>query len=219
MRDPILVTGPARSGTSMVAGILARCGAFTGPTVPANPENPRGFYEHTEIRERVLKRILKEASADPLGVKSFPPPEFRPSFDLRTAVRSRVSVPEDRRWLYKGAKVCLTWRAWAEAFPDAVWILCQRPRDEVVNSCRRSELMGQHSQSVAFWQRWYDHHQARLDEIRAEVDTAFTVRTDEVAEGDFGTIQTAVAAIDGLSWDAEAVRAFVEPGLFGGIGA
>ena len=50
-QSPILVTGCARSGTSLVAGIVNICGAFGGVTRPGNPANEKGLFENISIQE------------------------------------------------------------------------------------------------------------------------------------------------------------------------
>lgn len=68
--SPLFVLGLPRSGTSMIAGAISICGAWTGSTVPGgSPENPKGFFEHTVIREHVTKKILINIECDPLGVR------------------------------------------------------------------------------------------------------------------------------------------------------
>ena len=81
--SPIFITGVPRSGTSMTAGISAELGVFTGATVPPGVSNPKGFFENVEIRESVLKGILKASHFCPLGVKSLPPEDFIGKFNFR----------------------------------------------------------------------------------------------------------------------------------------
>jgi len=71
--SPIFVLGLPRSGTSMVAGALNICGAWTGSTVPGGEQNPKGFFEHTKIREQVTKNILIGLGYHPSGVIKLPP--------------------------------------------------------------------------------------------------------------------------------------------------
>ena len=78
--SPILVTGLPRSGTSMVAGILAEIGIFTGPTIAGGESNPKGFFENEAIREGIIKVILKSRDFCPLGVTSLPPKNFNEVF-------------------------------------------------------------------------------------------------------------------------------------------
>lgn len=57
----LLVTGMHRSGTSATAGALQRLGIYFGEPaelMPANPANPRGYFEHLEvvgIHDRLLR--------------------------------------------------------------------------------------------------------------------------------------------------------------------
>ncbi len=42
----VYITGPARSGTSMTAGLFAKHGVFFGDCRPADDHNPYGYFEH-----------------------------------------------------------------------------------------------------------------------------------------------------------------------------
>ena len=44
MKEPILITGCARSGTSMVAGIINMSGAFGGVMAGPNKNNQKGNF-------------------------------------------------------------------------------------------------------------------------------------------------------------------------------
>ena len=58
-----LILGSGRSGTSMIAGSLARAGYYMGDNLhPANPGNPKGFFEDEEINginEALLAQVLR----------------------------------------------------------------------------------------------------------------------------------------------------------------
>lgn len=215
----ILVTGAARSGTSLVAGALHALGAqLGGETAPGNAQNPRGYFEHLAIREEVTKRYLREIGADPLGVDPLPPLGEIPSAPwLRAAVferlRARPSWPSLSVGpiVLKDAKLALIWPVWAEAFPDAVWVVVRRHPRAIVASCMRTPWMcsSPRAGSSAFWARWWLHHDARLREL--ERRGACVVRSDRVARGLYLGLMGAARAA-GLRWDAEAVRRFVVPG-------
>ena len=51
-KDPILITGLPRSGTSLTAGCLHACGAWVGDTV-------KGLYENEAVREKVVKTFYE----------------------------------------------------------------------------------------------------------------------------------------------------------------
>ena len=125
INQPIFITGCARSGTSMVAGIFARCGAWHGETTGPVPHNPKGQYENTKIRNNVLKPLLKRMGVDVLGQKPLPSMEQVNELLRKlgpsglSAVRDQVEnilaeqgYDWDATWLYKGAKMCLMWPIW-----------------------------------------------------------------------------------------------------------
>ena len=56
---PILITGAARSGTSMTAGNIHKCGAWGGDMAGSTRYNRKGMFENTEIRNTMVKTIMK----------------------------------------------------------------------------------------------------------------------------------------------------------------
>jgi hypothetical protein len=80
-----LILGCGRSGTSMVAGTLAKAGYFMGDNLySARPSNPKGFFEDQEINginEAILAQVLRK----------------RPNFWGRWFFRSRPL--DGQRWL------------------------------------------------------------------------------------------------------------------------
>lgn len=89
-----LILGSGRSGTSMVAGTLARAGYFMGERLHApRPSNPKGFYEDVEVN------AINEAILSP--VTPWLPPRFRPGrlycWLRRTFFPGRPG--EGERWL------------------------------------------------------------------------------------------------------------------------
>ena len=46
-KQPIIITGCARSGTSMIAGIIHLCGAWKGNTSGPNKYNKKGNYNNS----------------------------------------------------------------------------------------------------------------------------------------------------------------------------
>ena len=138
MEAPILVSGCARSGTSLVAQILKECGAWTGETVePCPKSNPDGFFEHKYLRENVNKRILSSNDCDPLGVKKLPEPGSLqyPSFKSEVATALKREGYEGGPWLFKDAKLAYMPELWMREFPKARWVLTRRDGNAIVTSC------------------------------------------------------------------------------------
>ena len=69
---PILVTGCARSGTSMTAGIIDLCEAWGGITSGPNRNNRKGMFENASIRNNLVKPFLANIGADPMGQSPLP---------------------------------------------------------------------------------------------------------------------------------------------------
>ena len=172
---PIIVTGCARSGTSMVAGVLALCGAWVGRVTGATPWNKKGQYENEVIRDHITKPYLRKIGADPLGQQPLPDLKDVAFLAQRDWVEWQVKVigvldqqgyPGDIPWMFKGAKACLIWPLWARAFPNASWIIVRREDTAVIDSCMKTSFMRKR-QSREEWQDWIDHHKLCFADIMA----------------------------------------------------
>lgn len=170
--SPILITGCARSRTSMVAGVINRCGVWGGDMFLSAPGNTLGFYENKDLREKLTKPLLRSWGVDPLGV--YPLPENREGFGrhiYQTALKLILDQGYDgQSWFYKGAKMAYFWKSWHEAFPNAKWVIVRRDKEEIIDSCLRTHFMNQHSHERAFWERWVDETEKRLEELKKYVD-------------------------------------------------
>jgi len=209
LKDPIIITGCARSGTSLTAGILAACGAEFGDTLPGNEDNPKGFFEHKGVRENVIKRYLKRIGADPLGQSPLPPRRDLPPYPgLREDVL-REMRPTTDNWAIKGAKICLMWEEWRNAFPKARWIIVRRPTKDIVASCMKTKFMRAHSDPDG-WSRWVDEHEKRFEDIHKSVQRSSMFYPELMMKG---YLNYARAAVDwcGLRWNESAVKAFIDP--------
>ena len=130
MKDPILITGMPRSGTSLTAGVLAHCGAFTGDTwSPMPPEaNPLGFFENTSLFQRKPPNI----SADRLPK----PHEIQQLANWQRFVRLTLEAQgfrEDQTWLVKRPNFH-SWYAWHHVFPNARWVIVRRDDEGIKKS-------------------------------------------------------------------------------------
>jgi len=215
MIDPILITGCARSGTSMTAGIMDHCGAFGGRTIPGGHANPKGFFENREIRENLLKPYLILCGADPMGQK--PLPELHhllPLENLRAKVETVIKYHgyKDGPWYYKGAKLCLVWPIWHKAFPDAKWVIVRRNDEDIINSCMKTGFMRAYRDPEG-WQKWIDHHKKRFEEMKEIGLQVREVWPTKFVEGDHSEIRETVEWL-GLTFDEKIVEEIVVPNRF-----
>ncbi len=220
MSAPIFVTGLPRSGTSMVAGILALCGAWTGATKGPSPENRKGSFENEVLQDRFVKAYLTLAGADPLGLDPIPPltavPMVAPE-RWREEVLGMIEslgLPAGRAWLFKDAKLALMWRQWAGAFPEARWVVVRRRRDGVITSALRAEPMARRlGYDWARWKAWTAAYLAHLEQMGSGVKVEAEIWPDRDIFADLALMKPLVQGL-GLTWRPAVARDFVEARLW-----
>lgn len=224
--DPVLVTGAARSGTSMVAGAIHLCGAFGGIMRGPNSNNAKGMFENAKIVNTITKPYLRELGLDPLG--QFPLPDIN-NLPIPTDWRRRVEqVFRDEGYqsgplFYKGAKSCLFWPVWNYAFPKSKWVIVRRRTGDIVNSCLHTGFMRAFSntnfqKAVGVdnerdgWIWWVNQHLTRFREMIDEGINIKIVWPERMVDGDFSQLVETIEWL-GLKWNPE-VLTFIDSKLW-----
>ena len=222
MKNPILITGAARSGTSMTAGIINICGAWGGDMAGKTKHNQKGMFENNELR-KINKSFLTSINCDPLGQHPLPKiGRVRDiAIDRHEDWRFKVKRIIEKQgygngcpWMYKGAKICLIWPMWFFAFQKAKWVIVRREKEGIIQSCLRTSFM-RRCKGEEGWSAWVDHHLKRFIEIRAVSDNVYEVWANKIIAGDFSEIKNTIKAL-GLKWKEDEVRDFVDPKLWSG---
>lgn len=212
---PLFILGAPRSGTSMTARIFAEHGFWFGNTVQGTSENKHGFFENRALRESYIKGILKWAGHDPAGVTSLPDLDHLPLYPhLRYQVR-RVLAKEGYRngpWALKDPKLSLIWPIFAEAFPEATWLIVHRDPAKVVQSLCTTSFMARHYTSPPYWQSFLQSYAARLERLRASNARVFDVSADEVASGEYTEIEKILDLHD-LPFEMDCFEAAIDRSL------
>ena len=224
--SPILITGCARSGTSMVAGAINICGAFGGDMRGPNRNNKKGMYENTKIVNRIVKPYLRKHGYDSLG--QFPLPDVESlSIPADWADKVfRVMLEEGYEagpWFYKGAKMCLKWPVWNYAFPDAKWIIVRRRTGDIVQSCLKTGFMRAFSRRIfqkavgacseaEGWLWWVRQHEKRFVEMINAGLNCKIVWPERMVYGDYRQMMETIDWL-GLEWKSE-VLSFIDPKLW-----
>lgn len=149
--NDVVVVGSGRSGSSLVAGLMATAGHHLGRRLlPANPANPRGFFEdfrtilvnekllapHTEqvpqprftdgpIHTAPLRDLQRWLAVLPPEASIAAPEELAPEMQA-TIVRSP--------WCRKDPRFCYTLPAWEPWYRHAVRICVFREPSRTANS-------------------------------------------------------------------------------------
>jgi hypothetical protein len=225
--DIILVTGAARSGTSMIAGAIHLCGAFGGKMSGPTRHNRKGMFENAHIRQRIVKPYLEKIGADKLG--QYPLPDVN-RLPIPVNWRDRIErvfldqgYDGTKKPFYKGAKACLFWPVWYYAFPRAKWIVVRRRTGDIVTSCMQTGFMraftteknqrrvGAKSERDA-WIWWVRQHEKRFVEM---IQTGLNVKQiwpDHIVDGDYSGLYETIEWL-GLRWNEEVLN-FVDPKLW-----
>ncbi|WP_407492436.1 sulfotransferase [Pseudooceanicola sp. MF1-13] len=216
-RRPVLVAGLPRSATSMTMRVLHDHGLWLGDTVQGNSENPQGYFENRAIRDGIVKPLLSNLGADPVGVRSYPAWDVLPpcpplSRQIARALR-REGYDETVPWGYKDPKLTLLWQLFDRSYPQAIWVIVTRDRDKVIDSLCRTSFMARHSTSPEYWKPFCNAYEHRLNMLRNSDATVFDVDSDALASGDFSQIAPVLAAT-GLTFDADiAAQSLIKPSL------
>jgi len=204
----ILITGAARSGTSLTTRILQEHGCYLG-----NEKDINSLNENTAIRQNILKPYLSSVGADPMGQFPLPDTDHLPSqLGLRDKVLAHFKGgPEP--YAYKDAKLTLVWPVWAEAFPDAKWVIVRRKAERIADSCIRTNFMKAHGTDKQGWLGWVREHERRFMAMKQKVN-AIEVWPDAYIAAP-NAFQP-VAAFLGLKFDADIVNENVRPSAWHG---
>ena len=221
MKQPIFITGCARSGTSMTAGLIDLCGAWGGQLAGPTRFNQKGMFENSVIRNQLVKPFLKSINCDPLGQYPLPDTdtlkhlnnEFYAKWKRKVeSIFQEQGNKEEKRIFYKGAKLCLIWPVWQKAFPDAKWIIVRRETEDIINSCLRTSFMRAHKKRSG-WLSWVAEHEKRFEEMADACLDIQEIWPQRMIAGDFSEMQIVINNL-GLDWDLDKAKEFVDPGLW-----
>ncbi len=169
-RRSVIALGSGRSGTSMLAGTLARSGWYVGEDpYPGRDSNPKGFFETREING-LNEYLLAGAQAPetrlvdwqrwlarvPLGTDfEFPP-------DLAARVRALAAR---RPFAFKDPRLCYTLGAWTPHLGDFARLCIfrepQRTAHSMVKECATQDYLRgtdiDTEAALAIWSSMYRH--------------------------------------------------------------
>lgn len=225
---PILVTGAARSGTSMVAACIHLCGAWKGNTAGPSKWNAKGMFENLELRQNVVKPILKQMKMDPRG--QYPMPDtkdVRIPLDFKERVVNIISGQGWRNnlpWVYKCVKLSLIWPIWFHAFPRSKCIVVRRKTQDIVYSCMRTAFMREFAFSDTLkkigksteeegWEWWVEFYKNKFNEMINNGVNIKVIWPEKMVYGDYSEMKDVIEWL-GLKWNGPAIVDFIEPKLW-----
>jgi hypothetical protein len=141
--SPIIVLGALRTGTSVVAQMVHRWGAYAGEPeqlTAGNEHNPQGYWEYKPIWD-----LLVELGDFAEGANWWDPA-------FQTLVKAKLSVPDcrakaqaliagmasmGRPWLWKDPALSLYLPFWTELWPNPAYVITVRNPYDTAHSLQR----------------------------------------------------------------------------------
>ncbi len=209
MTQPILITGAGRCGSSMVAGLFVRHGAWVGTTVGAGPGNLTGFFENFRIRQRVVKEMIKARGGHPIG-------QVRFQLDYKAEPTLKKQIDEILRdqkyehgpWIIKDAKLTSLWREFNDAYPRALWVGVMRDPDKIADSCMETPFMHAHNTKQDWLANYVIPRLEQWDELKSNVWRWCEVWPQKIIDGDYWELEYALHK-GGLELDPQTIEGFV----------
>jgi hypothetical protein len=207
--SPILITGCPRSGTSIVAVAINKCGAFLGET------SKRDMFENSCIKRTVVKPYFERNGYDPSG--QFPLPntgEISIPMDWKQKVEQVIVTEEyiNGPWMYKGTGMCLIWPVWNYAYPNAKWIIVRRKTSDIVYSCLRTGYMNAYNDEKG-WKEWVHLYEKKFVEMIEAGLNCKQIWPERMVNGNYEQLKEVLDWI-GLPWKKEIVDS-IDPLLWG----
>ena len=208
---PVLITGMHRSGTSMVAELLHRCGLFLGPEermLPPGEGNPNGFWQNRDM-DAVTEGALSALSGEWDFLLPSMPTGYEQSDTLenarvmgRQAMRSMVTGGP---WGWKDPRASILIPFWKQLIPDLRLVVVVRHPLEVSRSLQK-RVSGSHHMAMNLWLSYSRHlleDMAPGERLMTHYDSYFINAQEELArvtewiglEPDNDTLSAATGAV------------------------
>jgi hypothetical protein len=145
MAAAVVITGMHRSGTSLLASFLERAGLDLGTDFfPADPRNPRGYFEDRELLELQTAMLHSCCAAGEVGWLDWGWTESErldrsglPAFHCRAAALVAAHAVAGRVWGFKDPRASLLLDLWDALLAEPCYVFVYRSPWEVMRSVAR----------------------------------------------------------------------------------
>lgn len=192
--DPILVLTMGRSGSSMLAGILASHGVWTGKCLKPDHRNPKGYFENLR-----MKKALVEMAGKKITQVYGPDPKWKP---LIEAIKKDEGY-ENGPWLFKHNVIY--WKLWLPYMKPKV-IFPWRDKKAIFNSVRKSGFHAWQSDDL-LWDTIVMHHN-EMESVRRHFGGMY-IDTELLIDGNKKQLRQAFDYLN-ISLDESIVDKFID---------
>lgn len=209
--QPILIAGPPRVGSTMLAGLLIKHGVWVGKAkiTPYKETNSQIGTENIEIKKYLKWRL-------PIVYQNWniPLPDCEYGNSFKEDILKIVKI--DDPWLVKTSNLLLTWQLWNEAFPEAIWVFPERPVADIVASALRHPAMKKRGEKKIT--KFVGACIARQSKIGPLVKNSIVLNTPLLVRGHGNVQETMRKIIEkvGLKYDQSIVDDWIKPEMWHG---
>jgi hypothetical protein len=173
-----------RSGTSLVANYLSRCGLDIGSDLLApDVGNPHGYFEDARIHDFQREILERAGIADAFTVTDDVVPVAFTDADRERASEIVAPNREEAQWGWKEPRTALFLDLWKDVLPDARFLFLVRPPLAVLDSLLRrasnQSVVDEPGLGLTLW-RIYNSEMLRFS--RAHPDRAVWWLTERFME-------------------------------------
>ena len=166
----VLILGAGRSGTSMLAGTLARSGWYAGEDpYPGRDSNPKGFFETREINginEYLLAGLQPDGCDLGAWQRWLAEVDLDPQLTVPADLAERMRRLAGRRpFAFKDPRFCYTLPAWRDSLGDfgrlCIFREPRRTAASILKECGGQEYLAglsmDEARALRVWTRMYEH--------------------------------------------------------------
>jgi hypothetical protein len=207
-QKPILIAGPPRSGTTMLAGLIGKHSVWVGRsrTTMYLGTNPEFGSENIDIKY-LMKQEAKKA-----GYKNWTIllPKWNIDVNkLKDEIELNI-LPDKQKWLIKTSWTLIFWEFWSAAYPDAYWIFPVRPFAGILDSINRHPSMRR--RPTAMKSGFVRSLHKRQKEIHSIVNNSLFVNVNKIVKKDKNEINKLFNFLD-IELDWNIVESWIDPDL------
>lgn len=219
MTEVLCITGMHRSGTSLVASWLARCGLaiHDGAVIGPHVGNPKGHFEDEDF-VRLHSEAIRRLKPDSKGWKIYSD-SFQPFRDVELA-RARALIAEREKkhilWGWKDPRTVLFLPQWKQLIPHLKVLMLWRPCAEVIDSLTtRAKHATDSAFAVSFTESaklWIQHNQQIGEYLRDHPTDSVLLDLKHVCRNDRRAVDIINARL-GLQLGLQPIQDVLEPRL------
>ena len=150
----VIITGPPRSGTSFLCGLVGRMGFNLGPKSwlkKGDRNNPYGYYECIPLMA-IDHCLLKKFGGSVMTPPDLPKNWINLCFEEKKKIKNIVQNGGIE--VYKGNMLIILADLYADLFPKAKWIMIHRDEKDTIRSIFNTGNQMSPEELSDTWRRW-----------------------------------------------------------------